>query len=130
MKATEFCDFFEFSIKRISYEELPEDEWFDERDTIYEVKDDHSCFRSRYVSRVDTLSECFDSMLEDYIETFIEEDGFEYNERDNKTYYEQALEWCEEQEYYKKSDIKEVIKCLINPSLIENDVEEKKGAIA
>ena len=126
MKATDFVARFEFSIRRIPFEELPEEEKeeFEGDEVVYEVSDDQGVFDSRYINHVSDLVNCFDSMLNDYVNDNIEEDGFEYNEDTSwKGYYEQALDWCEQQEDYRNSYLKEIIRCLAYPSAIEDDTE-------
>lgn len=137
MKATEFCDFFEFSIARISkeeYKDIKEDDnhwynfhWADENeDNIYEVSDMQGVFEPRYINKVADLTECFDSMLNDYIDEDVEENGFTYDENNTeKTYYEQMIDWLPTSETYKNSTgFIELVACLVNPWMIEDDAEE------
>lgn len=77
MKASEICDFFEFDIQRFENVDISYfyDKMFawgvDEEDTKsftgFEVSDLQNCFRSRYITDIKDLIECFDSMLTDYI---------------------------------------------------------------
>ena len=122
MKATEFCHFFEFSISVSPLEVVPKDE----RDClnekwIYEITDDQGVFRTRYVDNIAGITDCFDSMLQDYIQDNLEEDGFEPDPKEN--YWEQVLKWMEGNEY-KGTDTCEVVQCLLNPALVEDDVKE------
>ena len=105
MKATDFCEFFEFTLKKKGR--------FD-----YVATDDHGTFYDRRVEDVTELADMFDSMLPDYVDATLEEYGFEYDENGNKTYYEQALDWimCSELD---GTDTHEIVKCLVNPELIE-----------
>ena len=57
----------------------------------------------------------------------IEEDGFVYNKNNNEVYYEQALKWSEKNECKFFTDI---IRALVNPSTIENDVNESEQLLA
>ena len=129
MKATEFANFFEFSIQtKEDYGELPkglEHDCFclcDIKDIKYVVTDDQGCFSNRYISDVRELADCFDPELPDYIDSNIEEDGFVYDEKSNDTYYEQALKWCDNNGQY--IGIKDIIRALVDPSTIEDDVKE------
>ena len=137
MKATEFCDFFEFSIARISKEEYKDIKkndnhwynfhWADENeDNIYEVSDMQGVFEPRYINKVADLTECFDSMLNDYIDEDVEENGFTNDENNTeKSYYEQMLDWLPTSEIYKNSTgLIELVACLVNPWMIEDDTKE------
>ena len=128
MKATDFTEFFEFSISRIEEKEVPfDDDCFvyalQNSDKYYAVSDNQCTFRTRYIDNVSDLVECFDSMLDDYINMNIEEDGFSCCENDDRTYYEQALEWLENNDDYKNTWTFDVVNCLVNPELIEDNVE-------
>ena len=138
MKATEFCNFFEFEIQPISkdaYKKINEGVkgyhsfcWADENaDKIYEVNDLQGTFQSRYISKVSDLTECFDSMLDDYIDSNAEEDGFSIDENNTeKCYYEQMLDWMQSREDYKDTGVCEVVACLVHPDMLEDDTEEVK----
>ena len=117
MKATEFCKFFEFTI----YKSHGIDEDGDEYNYI--AVDDQGVFHSRYITDITEIANCFDSLLMDYIESNVEEDGFKYDDNRNGTYYEQLLEWLKEVNYYEWYI--DVVSCLIDPRLIVDDVEEK-----
>lgn len=130
MKATDFCNFFEFSIERIAkeeYEKVKDSDfaWADENaDKIYAVRDDQGVFQTRYINDISDLSECFDSLLNDYIDEDVEEDGFKNIEYDTeKSYYEQMLDWMNNDERYKGTFVQDIVYCLTNPSAIEDDVE-------
>jgi hypothetical protein len=117
MKATEFCKFFEFTlVKKHGYDE-------DARVYNYMAVDDQGVFSNRYVYKVSDLADKFDSMIQDYIETDIEIAGFDYDSSKEETYYEQALDWCKANRDYKDTDTCEVIACLVNPELLEDDLE-------
>ena len=116
MKASTFCEFFEFDIKRISNIEMGN----------YEVYDLQGVFHSRYVDDVSELIDCFDSMLNDYIDDDVEVHGFSNDENNTeKSYYEQMLDWMQANDNYKDTTICEVVACLVNPELIIDDTEEE-----
>ena len=118
MKATEFCKFFDFTLEKCDI-----DEYGDE--CGYKATDDQGVFYTRYVMDVKDLSDGFDSMLQDYIENDIEANGFDFDPTcDKQTYYEQALTWCDNNEIWKNTDTREIIACLVNPDLIEDDLED------
>ena len=95
MKATDFANFFEFHIEIIpteDYIEILEDDntddlfcWATGNSTVYAVIDDQAGFDTRYIDKVQDLTECFDSLHKDYIEDLIEEDGFECDETKDAT---------------------------------------------
>ena len=117
MKATEFCKFFEFSLERKHGYDEDEDEY------NYVAMDDQGTLDPRYVMDVDDLTECFDSLLKDYIDDGIQEHGFEYNLMSDTSYYEQALKWIktEANELIKKC-YQEVVEALVTGKL-EDDTE-------
>jgi hypothetical protein len=129
MKATDFANFFEFFIQtKKDYGDivLTNDDYDIENKDIPEIKyivtDNQGIFHNRYIREIKELTDCFDSMLSDYIDSMIEEDGFEYDKDNKDTYYEQALKWCEkgnESEFFT-----DIIRALVNPSTIENDLQE------
>lgn len=119
MKATEFCKFFEFTLYK---ERGYADEDYYEGKYNYKATDDQGVFHTRYVTDVTELADEFDSLLQDYVIDDLECQGFEPDIHEN--WYKQALTWCEENEEYKGTDIHQVIACLLNPDLIEDDTEE------
>jgi len=130
MKATEFADFFEFWIEptdRKTVEKANDECVFNyadlNADKFYRVVDGQGCFRTRYISDIKDLAECFDSLLNDYIDEDVESAGFEYSESNPKTYYEQMLDYMLKDKEY--AGVCEIVRCLVNPSLIEDDVERK-----
>ena len=119
MKATEFAEFFDFTIS-LNTEGLVDD--CDDEPTKYIVEDNQWCFHTRFINEVDWLTECFDSMLMDYIEDYIEEHGFEYDDdNDERTYYEAAAEWIADTEL-RDTDTAHTIYCLAAYEEIEDDV--------
>lgn len=138
MKATEFAQFFDFTIYPREECVIPQNLvgcgpfCMCEMDEIkYVVIDNQGIFQSRYISDVSQLSECFDSMLKDYIDDDIEDNGFVYNSKQKKTYYEQALEWLKKSsnEMYKEGYLEEILKALTDPTTIEDDLKEKEMSI-
>ena len=123
MKATDFVNFFDFCIvtakdygKIIDEDIEPEEA----NDINYVAIDRQGVFQNRYIVNIHDIVDCFDSMLTDYIDTNIEEDGFNYNPEMGTTYYEQALKWVKEnpdEECYK-----DVIEALVYPETIIDDV--------
>lgn len=115
MKATEFANYFDFTIQFVT---IPDEELFH---YAYDVVDNQGVFYTREIDDVTELVDCFDSMLPDYVESVLEEHGFE--PKMDQNYWEQALEWIRNDEYLKDTDTREIIECLMNSDLIENDVE-------
>lgn len=133
MKATEFCNFFEFTIieehgvidskGRDQEGNLVDPYGFYEGAYNYRISDDQGTFSNRYIQEVSELTECFDSMLQDYVNNTIEEYGFEDDAKSEKTYYEQALEWIDEKcPDLQNTDTREVIECLVHPEKIVDDL--------
>ena len=118
MKATEFCKFFEFTLHK--------EHGFDEEDGEYNyiATDDQGTFHPRYAIDVNELTEMFDSMLKDYVDDNLEEDGFEYDDHIG-AYYEQALEWARQNEFYKEHapQMIEVLEALTEGRLEDDTVE-------
>lgn len=112
MKATEFAKFFEFTIQFATD--------FDEygNEAKYEVIDDQGVFHTRYINKIEELIDCFDSMLDDYIFSIFEEDGYKFNEHEN--YFKQLEKWTQDKKEYE--GIREIILCFIYPELIEEDL--------
>lgn len=123
MKATDFANYFDFSIELIPWNEVPEDDkaYLAKQTEIYAVSDDQGVFHTRYINNILDLADCFDSMLNDYILNDIEEYGFEPNPQEND--WEQALKWMKEdnKEFWKWKIA--IVECLLDPNLIEDDVE-------
>ena len=117
MKATAFCKFFEFTLYK--------EHGFDKEDGEYNyiAYDDQGVFHPRCVLKVDELTDAFDSMLKDYVNDNLEEDGFEYDDHKGG-YYEQALEWARQNKVYREYYpwIIEVIEALTEGKL-EDDTE-------
>ena len=130
MKATDFVNFFDFYIVTAKdYEEIiDEDIEPEETDDInYIAIDRQGVFQNRYIKNIRDIADCFDSMLTDYIDTEIEEDGFNYNPEIGTTYYEQALKWVNENpddECYK-----DVIEALVHPETIIDDVTQEAAYV-
>ena len=122
MKATEFCKFFEFTLTK-EHGVVPEsDVIFGGEEYNYIAIDDQGVFHSRYAMEVNDFIDMFDICLNDYIDSIIEEDGFEYDKEKevDETYYEQALKWAKKNEY--SPYITEVIEALVSGEL-EDDTE-------
>lgn len=113
MKATEFANFFDFTIQK--GEELNE---FREL-SKYDVVDDQGCFHTRHIDDVRELVDCFDSMLDDYIFSSLEEDGFE-----KEGFDEDTIKFAEKN--YGECGFTEIIRAFVNPNLIEDDIYEKE----
>lgn len=121
MKATEFCKFFEFTLEK-EHGIIPESELYAGEEYNYIATDDQGVFHPRYVMKVDELIDAFDICLNDYIDSNLEEDGFEYDKEKevDETYYEQALKWAKKNKY--SPCITEVIETLVSGEL-EDDTE-------
>lgn len=121
MKATKFCDFFEFDIQKGSFRDNEDGEIY-----RYQVEDTHEVFHTRYVDDVSDLTECFDSMLIDYIDSTLDDYEFVLNEESEKTFYEQAQEYIEKEcsELY-DTDTYHVICCINGNESIEDDIVEE-----
>ena len=115
MKVNEFCDFFDFTYEK-EHGEIDEDLYSGEYNHI--ATDNQGVLHNRYVMNISDLSDEFNSLLDDYINEFIEEDGFEYDENAEGTYYEQAYKWCVDTNYEYKT-ITDVLDCIIHPEKIE-----------
>lgn len=115
MKATEFCQFFDFTLER----EGGVDEWDGEYN--YVASDNQGCWDDRHAENIEDITDWFDACLHDYLRDDLEEDGFKPNANGN--YWEQALEWCKTNDMYKDSQHMQVIACLLDPELIEDDTE-------
>lgn len=130
MKATEFCKFFDFTL-------VKEDGWKEwDYSTAYEgnyhyvATDDQGTFHTRYFDALEELVDGFDSCHYDYIDSSAEEDGFEYDENNTeKAYYEQMLDWMQSREDYKDTGVCEIVACLVNPWMLEDDTEEIQYAV-
>lgn len=121
MKATKFCEFFEFHIQPATEP--------DEYGNMYkyEVVDSQGIFDTRYVNEVKELPDCFDSLYDDYIFELFEEDGLEFSESENK--FQQIISAMENNDRYYNSHIKEIVNCILDGNLIEDDVEEVSDEI-
>ncbi len=127
MKATEFAYFFEFSLEKVPLSEVPEDIREDFDGSVSEVfvaRDCQGVFQARYFDKLTLLVEQFDSMLSDYIKENIEEDGFEPDH--DRDYYQQALEYCDSSAEYRKTTLRDVVACIVDPSQLEDDVTVRK----
>lgn len=109
MKATDFCNFFEFSIQKTNSQ--------------FEVVDIQGVFDTRYVKKVSELVYCFGSMEDDYIWHDIE-DTYGY---DGQHDYENAQKWIEEKCHdLLNTDMYDVICAFASDGrTIENDVDLK-----
>lgn len=122
MKATEFCKYFEFTLTR--------EHGFDENDGEYNyiATDDQGTLDPRHVMNVDDLTECFDSLLTDYIDDSIQVDGFKYDLMSHSSYYEQALEWIKTKaDELTKRCYQEVVEALVTGKL-EDDMEKEDNS--
>ena len=84
----------------------------------YHAYDIQGVFNTRYVNELPELADYFDSMLFDYVDSLIEENGFNYDESADGSYYEQALAWISTNDDLKDTDTAEVIAALVNPELL------------
>jgi len=125
MKATEFCKFFDFTL----YRESGIDE--DGNEYNYIAVDDQGCWDDRTGSKITDITDWFDACLQDYVEEPIEYAGFEPKSEGKRywNYYEQALAWCDANEDYKDTDLRNIIACLLNPELIEDDTEVENEVV-
>lgn len=127
MNASDFANFFDFSIEWVENEKVDENDLFfhgtiNENGTFtgYQVVDDQCVFDTRYIDEVRDLPECFDSLLVDYIDSDLEEYGYHSFPFDG---YENAKDWIKENcPDLKNTHIYNVICCLVNPELIFDDV--------
>lgn len=109
MNAYEFCKFFDFTLEKESG--INED-----GDTYnYIATDDQAVFHDRTAYKVSGLTDLFDSMLPDYVDEECEYNGFEYDESQDGTFYEQALKWVKSDENYRDTDLAGVLEALVNP---------------
>ena len=74
MKASEFCKFFDFTYEK---EHGYADTDFYSGEYNYKATDDQGVFHDRLVKNVADFADEFDSMLQDYIQDDLEEQGFE-----------------------------------------------------
>lgn len=120
MKATELADFFDFTIRLNVDNELDEYGKDDDEPTKYVVEDNQWCFASRYIDDVSELTECFDSMLDDYIIRDLEEEfGFEYDYKtDERTIMEAAADFATEHDI----SYAEFVRAMAGYDEIEDDV--------
>ena len=142
MKASDFCEFFEFSISKHKRAEMDKScfgghfDWSDEDEPIvYAVRDDQGVFETRYINRVSQLVDCFDSMLPDYVDETLVENGFVYDEdaeaNAEAAYYEQARDYISNScSYLQGTDTFDVIFCLTHRDYIEDDVPFAKEEVA
>lgn len=117
MKASEFAGFFEFSITR---EDHLDEENFCKR---FIVTDKQGVMETRHISYVEGLSDCFDSLLDDYVNDNLKEYGFDFDRKSRKSYYSQALSFLKGKAAYKS--LYDVINCLLHPEKIKDDVTPK-----
>lgn len=135
MKASEFAEFFDFEINYVENKDITPvlDEVFawgiDKEDvasfTGYEVYDTQNVFRSRYIEKIEYLTECFDTMLNDSIfddfNEYLESIGIP--EVDN---VDDILKLLNEnpkiKEHYGEG-FHELISAFVNPKLIEDDIK-------
>lgn len=107
MTVYDFCKFFDFTCEK--------------RGDCFVATDDQGVFHDREFYPASSASDCFDSMLIDYIEEPTEEYGFVYDETAVGTWYEQAEKWCDNNpdfpDYYA-----DMIRVLANPDLITEEV--------
>jgi len=113
MKASDFCNFFEFSYEK--EHGYADDEWY-QGEYNYKATDNQGCFHDRYANDVTEFANEFNSLLQDYVDDTIE--NYDFVPLGEKSYYEEALEWIEHTEL-KDTDTHEVIKVLVNPDLLE-----------
>ena len=110
MNATDFCNFFDFTI-------VKEHGYNDDEEYNYIGIDDWGVFQNRYSEDIEGISEWFDSMLKDYIDDDIEENGFTHV--NNATYYDEALQWAIDN---KHDCYIPVLNALVNPETLVDDL--------
>ena len=118
MKATEFCEFFDFTIEK--KEGHIDDVPCYEGTYNYIGVDNEGVFCNRYAKDIKEIADWFDSMLLDYVQTPLEEAGFEPPIKVN--YWKAALEYIENKKDWNHSKLTDVVMCLIDPDLIEDDL--------
>ena len=118
MKATEFCNYFEFTLVR---ENGVTD---DGKEYNYQVVDNQGTFDTKYIDKITELTDCFDSMLKDYIDDYIEENGFKYDKGSDRSYYEQALSWVVDTTL-SETNTHWVIAALADPETLADDTSEE-----
>lgn len=119
MKATEFCKLFDFTLEKGEFE-VKNDITYDDGIYKYCATDDQACFHDRYVNDVNELVNEFDSCLQNYVNDYIEEDGFEYDKEKNETYYDQAIEFGKDI-YDEDSVFMHILKVLFGTETLEDD---------
>ena len=120
MKATEFCKFFDFTLERGKFE-VKDKLFYPDGTYQYCATDDQCCFDDRYVNYVIDLVNEFDFCLQNYVNDYIEEDGFEYNKKKNGSYYDQAVKFAEDT-YEKDSVFIHILKVLNGTETLEADI--------
>lgn len=110
--ATDICGFFDFYIVKESGKKEDGEPYH------YRVIDGQGVFGDRYIETIDGLTECFDSMLPDYVDYNVEEDGFREDENSPLSRYEQLQNWIMTQKEYQDSYIYDWIMAVNAPSLI------------
>lgn len=117
MKASEFASYFDFNIVR---EDHLDEENFWKR---FIVTDSQGVMETRHISYVDGLADCFNSLLDDYVNDNLKESGFALDPKSRKSYYSQALSFLKGKAEYKR--LYDVINCLLHPEKIKDDVTPK-----
>ena len=126
MNATEFCNYFEFSIYKPSEDVKKRYATEDGVIANFVMIDDQGVFHDRVCEKIEEIVDCFDSMLMDYVESTLEDFGFEYDQKSDLTYYEQAHQWLNSDagKELQGTDTYKVVEALTDPSKIIDDVTE------
>ncbi|WP_026653540.1 hypothetical protein [Butyrivibrio proteoclasticus] len=118
MKATEFCRFFDFDIRR--------EEGFSEFGSMYRfvITDTQGTVSAKYIVDIYDVTEAVDICLGAYIDETLLDYGFIPDENCNDGYYEQALKFITEGDgdALIGTNTHKVIECLCDPKKIEDDV--------
>ncbi len=118
MKASKFCSFFGYTIRR--------NEGFTEDGELYryEVVDNDGTFATRYVRNVTELTDQFDQCLQNYVDDTLQEYGFMPDDNSSDGFYTQALKFINDGKGadLKGTDTHMIIECLCNPLKIEDDI--------
>lgn len=111
MTISDFCSFFDFTFQEGNFILSDNDDNYmiEAGEYKYMASDDQGCFCNRYANDIGDFISMFDSMVYDYIDSNIEEDGFIYDQKADGSYYDQAFKWLSGREDYKDTAIFHVV---------------------
>lgn len=125
MKATEFAEFFDLTIKPMTEEIAKEYEHYEDYyPSKYIVCDTMKYYTPWFIDDVSDLTWCVDSMADDYVLHDLEDEyGFIYDANwekklDERTLYEAAADFATEHNI----SYADVVRCIANYEEIEDDV--------